>query len=139
MKKTLHFSLRTPEAEVLTQDVTAIKVATEMGPMLVYPRHASLTGTVSFSRLWVRQEQGEKEYLVRNGIFFVSVETNSASILCYSCQEIKDIGYKTASEYLSFIETKLKEGADLNEYQLKFLKNEKIAMVQQIEMLGKGK
>lgn len=137
MKKTIHLTVRTPEAEILSQPATIIKAATEDGPMIIYPQHASLTGSILFSRLVVGDEHSEKEYLMRNGVIFISVDTKSVNILCYSCQEIKDIEYKTAKEYLEFVEVKLKEGADLNEYQLKFLENEKIAMVQQLRVLEK--
>jgi|CXWL01.1.fsa_nt_gi F0F1-type ATP synthase epsilon subunit len=137
MNKTFHLSVRTPESEILSQEVVSIKIGTDKGPMVVLPHHASLSGSVSFSRFFVREANAEREYLVRNGIIFVSLETNTTSILCYSCQEVKDIEYKTASEYLTFIEEKLKAGADLNDYQLKFLANEKIAMVQQMKLLEK--
>lgn len=137
MNKTFHLSVRTPEAEVISREVNSIKVGTEDGPMVVLPHHASLTGSIPFSRLFIREPDSEKEYLLRSGIIFVSVENNSTRILCYSCQEVKDVEYKTAKEYLDFIEEKLKAGADLNDYQLKFLANEKIAMVQQIKVIEK--
>lgn len=139
MKKTLHFSVRTPEGSVLKKDVISFKIATdEKGLMVVLPHHATLTGSVTFSRLWVRTPEAEHEYLVQQGFLFISVTTNSAQLLCYSCKELKDIEYKTAQQYLEFLERKLKEGADLNAYQLKFLHHEKIAMVQQISFLEKN-
>lgn len=137
MTKTFHLSVRTLETEAISREVNSIKVGTEKGPMVVLPRHASLTGSVPFSRLFVRDATSEKEYLVRNGIIFVSLENNSTQILCYSCQEVKDMEYKSAREYLDFIEAKLQAGENLNDYQLKYLANEKIAMVQQIKVMGK--
>jgi F0F1-type ATP synthase epsilon subunit len=135
MKKTFHLTVRTPEGEVIKKEGNSIKVATEIGPMVVYPGHASLTGSIIFSKLWVRTEKEEDEFIVKNGLVFVSLEENSTRILCYSCQEIEDIDYATAKDYLAFVEEKLKTGASLNEFQLKFLKNEKIAMVRQMRDL----
>lgn len=137
MSKTFHLSVRTLDSEAISRDVTSLKVSTEKGPMVVLPRHASLTGSVPFSRLFVRDDSSEREYLIRNGIIFVSLENNSTQILCYSCQEVKDIEYKSAREYLDFIEAKLQAGENLNDYQLKYLANEKIAMVQQMKVMGK--
>lgn len=131
--KHFNFSVRTPDAEILKTAVNSVKISTEeMGPMVVYRGHASLTGSVRMSRLFVRTDSGEHEYLVRNGVLFVSFESNSTKLLCYSCQEMKDIEYRTAKEYLEYIEQKLKAGANLGDIQLRFLKNEKIAMVEQM-------
>lgn len=133
MTKTFQLSVRTPEAEIVSQAVESVKVSTENGPMVIYPHHASLSGTIPFSRLFVRAEKGETEYLVKNGVIFISVETNETRILCYSCQETKDIEYQSAAEYLAYVEEQLKAGANLNDFQIKFLENEKIAMVKQMK------
>ncbi len=135
--KTFHLSVRTPESEVISSEVNSLKVATELGMMVVYPHHGSLTGSISFSRFFVRKDNAttEIEYLMQKGLIFISVETNSVQILCASCKELKEIEIRTAKEYLAMVETRLKEGKNLNDYQLKFLKNEKIAMVEQMRAM----
>jgi len=137
MKKTLHLTVRTPEAEIVSKEVNSIKVNTEGGEIEIYPHHASLTGSIIFGKLEVRAEKDEQEYVIQQGIIFVSVENNTVQILCLSCKEFQDIEFKTAKKYLEFVEEKLQEGADLNDYQIKYLENEKIAMVKQIEMIDK--
>ena len=132
MSNTLHLTIRTPEAEILDKEVSSLKVNTEGGEIEVYPHHASLTGSILFGKLEVRTDHTEVEYLVRRGILFVSVENNRVQILCYSCKEMKDVEYKTAREYLEFITDKLRSGHDLNEFQIRYLESEKIAMVQKI-------
>ena len=135
MPKTFSLTVRTPEGEIIKKAVNSIKVATEIGPMVVYYGHASLSGSITFSKLFVRTEKEEEQYIVKNGLLFISLEENATRILCYGCQEIEDIDYATGQEYLKFVEEKLKTGASLNEFQLKFLKNEKIAMVKQMRDL----
>lgn len=135
MSNTFHLSVRTPENEIISKEVSSIKVSTENGPMVVYPKHSSLSGTIEFSRLFVRTDAGETEYLVKNGVVFISVQENSTRIMCFSCQETKDIEFKTAAEYLQYVEEQLKAGADLNDFQMKYLENEKIAMVKQLKVL----
>lgn len=137
MPKTFQFSVRTPEAEVVNTKAVSFKVGTELGPMVAYKGHANLTGAIPFSKLWVRTEDTEIEYLIRNGILFISLEQKSGKILCLSCEEMEDIDFKTAREYLQYVEEQLKKGADLNDFQLKFLKNEKIAMVRQLSTMEK--
>lgn len=138
MANTLQLTVRTPEAGIIEQEVNSLKVMTEGGELEIFPQHASLTGSILFGKLDVRTEEGEKEYLVQRGVLFVSVESNSVQLLCYSCKEMQDIEYKTAKEYLDFIEEKLKAGEDLNEFQFQYLEKEKIAMVQQISVLEKN-
>lgn len=70
---------------------------------------------------------------MKNGVIFISVESNETRILCYSCQETKDVEYQSAAEYLTYVEEQLKNGADLNQFQIQFLENEKIAMVKQMK------
>lgn len=139
MANTFHLTVRTPESEIIAREVNSLKVTTEGGEIEIYPHHASLTGAISISKLFVRAENEEKEYLVKRGITFVSVENNRVQILCFSCQPIQDVEYKSAQEYLQIIEEKLKAGEDLNELQIKYLENEKIAMVRQLEMLKEEK
>jgi len=135
MNKTFHLSVRTPESEIISKEVNSIKVSTENGPMVVYPRHGSLSGSIEFSRLFIRTEHAETEYLIKNGVIFISVQENSTRIMCFSCQETKDIEYTSAAEYLQYVEERLKAGEDLNDFQLQFLQNEKIAMVKQLKVL----
>jgi len=137
MANTFHLTVRTPEAEIIKKEVNSLKVMTEGGELEVYPHHSSLTGAIAFGKLNVRTDEAENEYLVQRGLVFVSVEDNSTQLLCFSCKEMKDIEYKTAKEYLDFIEQKLAEGENLNDFQLKYLEDEKIAMVQQMAMLDK--
>ena len=138
MSNTFQLNVRTPEAEIVSKEVDSVRVGTENGPMVIYPHHASLSGTIPFSRLFVRSGNSETEYLVKNGVLFISVETNETKILCYSCLETKDVEYQSAAEYLAYVEEQLKAGANLNQFQMQFLENEKIAMVKQMKGMGKG-
>jgi ATP synthase F1 epsilon subunit len=135
MANTLKLSVRTPESEIIDQEVNSLKIMTEGGEIEIYPNHASLTGKITFGKLDIRTDEKEYEYLVKSGILFVSVENNAVQILCFSCQEVQDIEYKTAKEYLDFIDERLKSGDSLNEYQMKYLEGEKIAMVKQVALV----
>ena len=137
MQNTFHLTVRTPESEIISEAVNSLKVMTEGGEIEIYPHHASLTGSIMFGKMQVRMPKEELDYVVQRGILFVSVEKNTVQILCFSCQLYKEIEYKSAKSYLEFIEEKLKEGVNLNDFQLKYLENEKIAMVQQVQMLEK--
>lgn len=135
MSNTFHLTVRTPEAEIIDRDdVMSLKIVTEGGKMEIKPGHAAITGTILFSKMVVGSSDADIEYIVQRGLVFVSEEGKQVDVLVYQCKETKDIEYKSAREYLDFIEEQLKAGADLNDFQMEYLKNEKIAMVQQVEM-----
>lgn len=136
MTNTFHLTVRTPAQEVLQlSNATGVKVHTEGGQIEILPGHATTVGTIVFSRMTVTTADSADDYIVQRGMIFVSREKNSVQVLAYQCQKIQDIEYKNAQEYLEFVEERLKAGDDLNDYQLKYLENEKIAMVQQIKTL----
>ena len=68
MAKTLNLTVRTPEASVVEQEVNSLKLVTDGGVIEIYPNHASLTGSITFSKLNIRTEKEDIEYLVQRGI-----------------------------------------------------------------------
>lgn len=139
MTTTFHLTIRTPEGEIFSKRILSISIATEGGELQVFAHHASMTASILFSIMKIHMEEADIDYAVQQGILFVSVEDNTATLLCYSCKAVKDIEYKTAKQYLEFIEEKLRSGENLNEYQIKYLENQRIGMVQQIEILEEQK
>ena len=138
MTNTFSLTVRTPEAQVLQIDnARGLKVRTEGGQVEILPGHATMVGTILFSKMIVMTEDSEQEYIVQRGMLFVSQEDKSVQVLAYQCKLLQDIEYKSAKEYLEFVEKKLAEGGDLNDFQLQYLENEKIAMVQQVKELEK--
>ncbi|MDF2378690.1 MAG: hypothetical protein P1V18_00505 [Candidatus Gracilibacteria bacterium] len=136
MSNTFHLTVRTPELEIINRDdVKSLKIMTEGGEMEIKPGHAAMTGSILFSKMIVSSEGSVIEYIVQRGLLFVSQSGKKVDVMVYQCMEVKDIEYKSAREYLDYIEEQLKAGADLNEFQMEYLKDEKIAMVKQLEMV----
>ncbi len=67
----------------------------------------------------------------------VSNEENSVTLLALSCEKRKEISLQTTKEYLEFIAQKLKEGKDLNQYQITHLESEKITLEMTLKELEK--
>lgn len=129
MPKTFHLTIRTPDEEIINDNVESLTLTTEeCGIMEVLPHHASLTGMVFFSPLIVKMGDREEDFIAKRGVLLVSNEDNSATLLCLSCQKKKEITTQTIKEYLEFIEQKLKQGSNLNQFQLTHLKEEKVIM-----------
>ncbi len=136
MTNTFHLTVRTPEAEILDQEnVTSLRLTTEGGEMEIKAQHATTVGTILFSKMIVSTAAGNDEYIVQRGMLFVSQENKTVQVLVYQCKKVEEIEYKSAKEYLDFVEKQIAEGADLNDFQMKYLQNEKIAMVKQVELV----
>ncbi len=138
MSQTFTLTVRTPEAEVLNLDnAFSLKIRPEGGEMEIKSGHASTVGTILFSKMVVTTPDSEVEYIVQRGMIFVSAEEKTVQVLAYQCKKVQDIEYKSAKEYLEFVEEQLSAGTDLNDFQIRYLENEKIAMVQQVKELEK--
>jgi len=129
--------VRTPEAEVVSTEAESLYVTTEVGDMMILPHHAAFSGVISFSPLYLKNGEHQEDYLVQRGLLFFSNLHNRAMILCNRCEKKESLDYHSIKDYLKFIEEKLEKGdvEALGEFQYKFLQNERLALVQQIEHL----
>lgn len=131
-----HLTIKTPYEDVFAGEVDSISLTAEDGDMQVFENHASVTATLAFSPLVVAEEGKEEHFLARSGIFLFDNETNSAKILASYCEKKSEVNYQTIKEYADFISKMLAEGHELSEFQLLYLKGEKVAVEQQMEEIG---
>lgn len=138
MFKPFKFSLRTPNADLFeTEGVVSLTFASEgLGTMQVLPGHESITATLTFTPLLVVKEDGSEDtFLVRNGLFLFDHATDSATMLALHAEAKKEMNMQTVKEYMAFIEDQLAQGKSLSDFQVTYLKGEKIAVEEQIKML----
>lgn len=135
MHNTFKFTIRTPQAEVTSQDVESVYVTTEDGDMMLMPDHASFSGVVSFSPIILRNGEQEHSFVAKRGVLFFSNLRNEATLLASQCDKKEDLNYEGLKGYLQLIEEKLKSGDtdSLSDFQMKFLEGERLALVQQME------
>jgi len=135
--KTFDITVRTPLKTLYKGKALELQVDTEMGRMSVLPGHADLTAAVVFSRIKLRYDTKEEQYFVKNGVLHVGLQDAHVELLCISCDPVADIEMTTVEQYLAFVKDKLQKKENLNEYQLRFLKNESFALEKQmIDMKG---
>lgn len=138
MENTFKLIVRTPEQTIFDGMVTKIHLATEGGEMEAFAHHASVTATISFSPIEIiTKDQDEEKYMVRNGMFLFDNETNTAILLALHCEHQSEVSYQTVKEYAEFIDRELKNGSDLSDFQILYLKGEKLAVEQQIKETSK--
>jgi len=130
-------TIRTPQEDIYKGEVKSLTLASEDGEMQILDDHASLTATINFTPIILEQENGEEHFLARNGIFLLNNEENSGILLVNYCEKTSEISMQTIEEYSKFLDEQLAQGKDLSQFQILYLKNEKIAVEQQIETIEK--
>lgn len=134
MEESFKLIIRTPEQTILDDQVKMLHLATEGGEIEVYANHSSLTATIAFSPVEVQTNHDKDEsYMVRNGVFLFDNETNTAAILALHCEHKSEVSHQTIKEYADFIESELAKGKELSDFQILYLKGEKLAVEQQMK------
>lgn len=131
-------TIRTPYKEATVTDVDSIYVSTDGGDIQVFENHASLTASVLFSPLIVEEQGKEEHFMIRNAFFLFDNDNNEAMILADSCEKTSEISYQTVEDYAKFIIKELEEGKDVSDFKLLYLKNERIAIEEQMEAIKKA-
>lgn len=131
--------IRTPDEKIFESDeISEVNLNTEMGPMTIYAGHASLSGSILFSRLSVKTHDKEDQYLTRRGTIFVDNEKNEVTILVLSCEKKATIVSEELNEYLGYITNLIESGGDLSQIKLKYLEKERLAVEEQVKELKKN-
>lgn len=130
---TFNLTIRTPEKQVFSGEVESISFNAEDGRVQVLAHHGNFVTTLQFSPLWIKSDSQALEYIARSGMFTFDHKSNSAVLLCLYADERGEISYQTTEEYLKFLRTELEKG-DLSEYQVLYLKGEKLAVEKQMKV-----
>lgn len=129
--------IQTPRQIFFQGEANYIGLTTELGDMEIYPKHATLVASISFSKTKIKHADHEKDLLMRNGLFIVNNEKNEVKILVQYCEKITDIDFKTIKEYQNFVLEKLKKKEGLNDFQIKHLEEESTSLEKMVEVIEK--
>lgn len=125
-------TIRTPYETILETQAKSLYLSSEGGDMQVFENHASITAALAFSPIVIETEEKEESYLARNGMFLFDNEKNEAFILALYCEQKSEVSHQTIKDYAAFIEKQLEEGKDLSDFQVLYLKGEKLAVEEQL-------
>lgn len=124
---TFAFSLRTPLNTIFEGDVDAVRLKTDLGQMEILPDHATLAGTILFSRVNIHSGGVEQVYIIRQGS--VSVDSQGVvRVTALDAQEAESLSVKSVEEYLLYLNKQLSGEQQLNDYQKKFLSEQRSAL-----------
>lgn len=127
MSASFLFTLRSPINTPFEGEVDSVKLKTDLGRMEILPGHATLIGTILYSRVFVRTGATEQEYVIRQGSVTVD-ETGHVRLLAQDIQEAGNITIESLEQYLVYISKQLDNGHTLNEYQRTFLQEQRDAI-----------
>lgn len=128
-------TIRTPDKDVFEGNVSSLSFNTEVGRVQILAHHANFTTTLLFSPVKVEDpvDNRDQNFLARNGIFSFDHKKNEALLLCMYCEEQSEVSYQTTEQYLQFLTAELAKG-DLSDFQVLFLKGEKLAVEKQMKL-----
>ncbi len=137
MQSQFKFILRTPDGELVNQEVDSVYLTTEVGDIMLLPNHASLSATVTYSPVIVSNVTMREEYVAYRGVLSFSNPKNEALLLVQRADFKDKVDYDGLKTYLKLVQDYLESGKDLSEIHMRFLEGEKIALVQELESEGK--
>lgn len=131
-----HLTIRTPYDDIFSGDINALTFEAENGEMQILDDHASITVSIAFSPVLIEGPDFEDQFFGRNGLFLFDNDNNSGVLLFNHCEKKSEISFQSIKDYADFVTKQLEEGHQMSEFQLLFLKNEKVAVEKQMEELG---
>lgn len=137
MKQISLVTIRTPDQTLSFQDVDCINLVTEDGPLVVYAKHASLTAKISFSVVRVKHGNLEEGFMIRNGLLFINNDQNSVTLLAYTLDQVTEVSIETIEAYLARVKDQLAGEVSLLPIQFRYLENERLTLIQQLNILRK--
>lgn len=127
----LHVTLRTPTAVLFDGEAAALRLKTDLGRMEVLPDHATLVGTVLYSKVYVRHGDTEEKFIIRQGSVAVD-EKGNATVLANEAHKEEELSVENMKDYLEYIVKQMEEGG-LNDYQMQFLEERRRALQEGID------
>jgi len=124
--------IQTPLQSVFSGEVAKVHMRSDGGDMELMARHADLTTSISFSPLVVQHGELTEIFILRNAIACFDNRANKLTILALYAQLDKQVDVSGSQDMLLQIKDMLKNPEKLNQYQITYLENQKIALEKQL-------
>ena len=124
--------IQTPLQSVFSGEVAKVHMRSDGGDMELMAKHADLTTSISFSPLVVQHGELTEIFILRNAIACFDNRANKLTILALYAELDKQVDVSGSQDMLLQIKDMLKNPEKLNQYQIKYLENQKIALEKQL-------
>jgi F0F1-type ATP synthase epsilon subunit len=131
MTKSFDLLIQTPDHEAYHGPADLVTLSSDIGEMQILPDHASLLATITYTPVRIKNGGMTVDFILRQGFVFVDQTRNTVRVLGLSCEKTDEVNEVTAREYLEFVMSKLDKPEELNEYQLRHLEGQKLALKKQ--------
>lgn len=127
--QTFNATIQTPMKTLFEGEVDAVRASTDLGKMEIYADHATLVGTALYSIVDMHHGNKQETFIIQQGSVCVK-EDGSVSILAHQAQKKEEMSVESVEEYLKYVVEQM-ESQDLNEYQMRFLRERREALERQ--------
>lgn len=127
----LRVTLRTPQAVLFDGEADSVRLKTDLGRMEILPDHATLVGTVLYSKVYIRHENTEDQFVMRQGSATVA-ENGRVYLLANDAHKEDALTIQNLQDYLTYLAKQLETGK-LNDYQMQFLEEQRKALEEQMQ------
>lgn len=134
---TFTFSLLTPTKSLFSGEVRAVRLSTDVGDLELLAGHADLVGIVTASRVEVDTgASGHTEtFFVRQGTVSYNLDAGKAQLVVYSAEPLDSTNHDSLKQFHAFIHELLAKPEMLNDYQIRYLEKEALALERTIEIV----
>ncbi len=119
-------TLRTPTKVLFDGPADKVRLKTDLGRVEILPGHATLVGTILFSKLYIHYGGKEEKFFLRQGSITVD-ENSHAIILANEADKEAELSITNMQEYLGYLVKQMETGT-YNDYQMNFLMEQRSAL-----------
>ncbi len=119
----LSVTLKTPTKTLYKGEADSVRLSTDLGRLELLPDHATLVGTILFSKAYVKHGSVEEKFVIRQGSVLVDKD-NNCSILAIEADKESEISIDSMKSYLTYLDEQLQADGRYNDYQMKFLREQ---------------
>ncbi|MDA0208448.1 MAG: F0F1 ATP synthase subunit epsilon [bacterium] len=123
----LNVTLRTPLKTLFDSEADSVRLKTDLGRMEILPGHATLVGSILYSKVYIRHGGTEEAFVVRQGSVSVD-EAGNVAVLVMDADKEAELSIESMEEYLRLIAEQLENPEALNSYQRTFLEEQRQAL-----------
>ena len=124
--------IQTPLKSVFNGEANSFSIKTDGGKIQVLSKHADLTSSVSFSPAVISYGDETDVIVIRNAVISFDNKSNTMTVLALFAEQEKHIDASSTEDQLKTIREMLSNPEKLNDYQLKYLENQKIGLEKQL-------
>ena len=125
--------IQTPLNSVFNGEVEAFSIKTVGGKIQVLSKHADLTSSVDFSPAVISYGDKTDVIVIRNAVISFDNKSNTMTVLALYAELESQIDASGTEDQLATIREMLNNPEKLNDYQLKYLENQKIVLEKQLQ------